>query len=64
MPRKIRDLVAELEHEGFWLAKGGKGSHRKFRHDKVPDFVLISGKDGDEACPYQEKHVKRAALKS
>ena len=30
MPRKIRELVADLERAGFRQAKGGKGSHRKF----------------------------------
>jgi len=32
MPRKVRQLVADLEAAGFALAPGGKGSHRKFRH--------------------------------
>lgn len=60
MPRKLRELMADLERSGFQLVKGGKGSHRKFRHAQVPSFVLLSGNDGANAKPYQEKHVKRA----
>lgn len=61
MPRKIRELVSDLSSAGFVQVKsGGKGSHRKFRHARLPGFVLISGKDGDDAQPYQEKHIKRA----
>lgn len=57
MPKKIRELVAELEKAGFTLVSGGKGSHRKFRHLKVKGFTLVSGKSGDDARNYQEKHV-------
>jgi predicted RNA binding protein YcfA (HicA-like mRNA interferase family) len=32
MPRKIRELVAELERAGWMQTGGGKGSHRKFAH--------------------------------
>lgn len=41
VPRKIRQLVAELERAGFLRVHGGKGSHRKFVHAKFPGFVLI-----------------------
>ena len=60
MPRKIRQLVADLERAGFARIKGGKGSHRKFVHPKFPGFVLLSGHDGDDAHHYHEKHVRNA----
>lgn len=60
MPRKIRQLVSDLEAAGFVRVPGGKGSHRKFRHGKFPGFVLISGSDGDDAQHYQEKQVRNA----
>lgn len=63
MPRKIRQLVAELEQAGFTRLHGGKGSHRKFVHPKFPGFVLISGHDGDDGRRYQEKHVRNAVRK-
>jgi predicted RNA binding protein YcfA (HicA-like mRNA interferase family) len=60
MPRKIRQLVADLEAAGFASVPGGKGSHRKFRHQKYAGSVILSGQDGDDAHHYQEKHVRHA----
>ena len=61
MPRKIRQLVADLEHAGFYLVPGaGKGSHRKFRHPKFAGSIILSGKEGDDARHYQEKYVRHA----
>ncbi len=55
MPRKIRELIRELERAGF-TERGGKGSHRHFVHAK--GIVLtLSGSLGDDAKPYQEKAV-------
>ena len=60
VPRKIRQLVADLERVGFELVPGGKGSHRKFRHPKLPGSLILSGHDGDDAKHYQEKQVRNA----
>ena len=60
MPRKIRQLIAELEAAGFAKVPGGKGSHRKFRHVRFPGAVILSGQDGDDAHHYQEKHIRHA----
>jgi predicted RNA binding protein YcfA (HicA-like mRNA interferase family) len=60
MPRKIRQLVNELQQAGFILVPDGKGSHRKFRHPKLTGSVNLSGGDGDDAKPYQEKQVRNA----
>jgi predicted RNA binding protein YcfA (HicA-like mRNA interferase family) len=59
MPRKIRELIAELENHGF-VNRGGKGSHRNFTHPRVAQPVTISGNAGDDAKKYQEKAVKAA----
>ena len=58
MPRKIRDLIRDLERAGF-VNRGGRGSHRNFDHDRGPR-VTISGQEGDDAKPYQEREVRRA----
>ena len=58
MPRKVRQLIADLEQAGF-LNRGGKGSHRNFIHPKC-GRVLLSGNPGDDAKHYQERDVKRA----
>jgi predicted RNA binding protein YcfA (HicA-like mRNA interferase family) len=59
MPRKIRELRADLSRAGFTQLPG-KGSHTKWEHPLVPNTVVISGHDGADAQPYQEKQVKAA----
>ncbi len=57
MPRKIRQLIKDLESTGF-INRGGKGSHRNFLHERGA-ALTISGKLDDDAKPYQEKLVKQ-----
>ncbi|MFL6215002.1 MAG: type II toxin-antitoxin system HicA family toxin [Blastocatellia bacterium] len=60
MPRKIKELIRDLKAAGFYeISGGGKGSHRKWIHRQYPGAVTLSGKDGDDAKPYQEKQVGR-----
>lgn len=63
MPRKIRDLIADLQSAGF-INRGGKGSHRNFVHPKVVRPVTISGNLGDDAKHYQERAVRAAIEES
>jgi predicted RNA binding protein YcfA (HicA-like mRNA interferase family) len=63
MPRKIRELIRDLERAGF-TNQGGKGSHRKFTHSNVAKSVVIPGKEGDDAKQYLERAVKRAVEES
>ena len=60
MPRKIRQLISDLEQAGFAPVPGGKGSHRKFRHPRFSGAVILSGKDGEDAHHYQEKQIRHA----
>lgn len=60
MPRKIRQLVADLESAGFVQVPGGKGAHRKFRHPRLSGSLILSGRDGEDAHHYQEKQVRNA----
>lgn len=57
MPRKIRQLITDLESAGF-VNRGGKGSHRNFLHKKGV-AITISGKLGDNAKPYQERLLRQ-----
>jgi len=59
MPRKIRELIADLEKAGF-INRGGKGSHRNFTHPRGSMPVMISGKPGSDAKPYQERAVRES----
>lgn len=63
MPRKIRELIRDLEQAGF-VDRGGKGGHRNFVHPKVSRPVTISGNPGDDARKYQEAAIKRAIKES
>ena len=59
MPRKIRQLIADLEKAGF-INRGGKGSHRNFTHPNCLRPITISGKLGGDAKAYQERAIKQA----
>ncbi len=61
MPQKIRELKAQLLQAGFdW--RNGKGSHTVWHHPKLPQPLILSGKDGSDAKPYQEKLVRTAIV--
>ncbi len=63
MPKKIRDLISQLEKAGF-VNRGGKGSHRNFVHPNVMKPVVLSGNLGDDAKKYQERAIKSAIEES
>ena len=57
MPRKIRELLRDLERAGF-LNRGGKGSYRNYEHPSGTR-ITISVKLGDDTKSYQEREVKQ-----
>ena len=58
MPRKIRQLKVDLRKAGAYLVSQ-EGSHTKWKHPLVPvNMLILSGHDGDDAKPYQEKAVR------
>jgi predicted RNA binding protein YcfA (HicA-like mRNA interferase family) len=59
LPRKVRDLIRDLEQAGF-ADRGGRGSHRNFVHPKVRKPVTVSGQLGDDALQYQERAARLA----
>ena len=63
MPKKIKELIGELEKAGF-VNRGGKGSHRNFIHPLVMKPVVLSGNTGDDAKKYQKKAVAAAIEES
>ena len=62
MPRKIRELIREVKRAGF-VNRGGRGSHRNYEHPNGTRLT-ISGQEGDDAKPYQEREVRRAIAES
>jgi predicted RNA binding protein YcfA (HicA-like mRNA interferase family) len=63
MPRKIRELIRDLERAGF-VDRGGRGDHRNFVHPKVIKPVTLAGKSGDDVKHYQENAVRAAIEES
>ncbi|MFY7803825.1 MAG: type II toxin-antitoxin system HicA family toxin [Limnoraphis robusta] len=59
MPKKIRELKAELLKAGFTY-RSGKGSHTVWSHPKLSYSLILSGKDGADAERYQERDVRNA----
>jgi predicted RNA binding protein YcfA (HicA-like mRNA interferase family) len=62
VPRKIRELIRDLERANF-SNRGGRGDHRNFEHAKGIR-VTLSGKLGDDAKPYQEREVRKKIQES
>ena len=63
MPRKIRELKAQITCEGFvYLPKRGKGSHERWRHPLMRKTLTISGKDGDDVPLYLEKQLAKLLI--
>ena len=63
MPRKLRELRADLRAGGFMIDHQ-TGSHQIWRHgDNSEITVNLAGNDGSDAKPYQEKEVRRALLR-
>jgi len=58
VPRKIRELIQDLERAGF-VCRGGKGSHRNFKHSRGVK-ITVSGNLGDDAKRYQERDAEKA----
>ena len=59
MPKKLRELKSLLRKAGF-IQRAGKGSHTVWLHSKLSDAVVLSGSDGDDAKPYQQRDVDLA----
>jgi predicted RNA binding protein YcfA (HicA-like mRNA interferase family) len=59
LPRKIRQLIRDLEKAGL-VNEGGKGSHRNLKHSRAIEGVTLPGQPADYAKPYQEEAVKTA----
>jgi predicted RNA binding protein YcfA (HicA-like mRNA interferase family) len=59
MPKKIRELKQRLRKAGFQELPG-KGSHTNWVHPLYAGKITVSGKDGADAKPYQEKEILRA----
>jgi hypothetical protein len=62
MPRKIRQLKADLRRAGFVLLSGrGKGDHSMWQHPEISAAIVgLDGQDSDDAKRYMEKALTAA----
>lgn len=49
MPPKIRDVLAMLHADGWYLV-GQPGSHHQLKHLRKPGRVTVAGKPGDDVA--------------
>lgn len=60
---KIRDIIKIIEAEGWYLVET-KGSHRQYKHPKIPGRVTIAGHPNDDLAPGTLNSIlKQAKLK-
>jgi len=65
VPRKIRELKADLRRAGYQrIPRRGKGSHDSWAHPDVPGTVTIAGNDGSDAQHYQEIQTRSAVRRA
>jgi predicted RNA binding protein YcfA (HicA-like mRNA interferase family) len=60
---KVRDLIRQLENDGWRLART-RGSHRQFKHPSKPGTVTVAGQAGiDVPVGTLDAILKQAGLK-
>ena len=60
MPMKVKELIAALEADGWFLVRT-KGSHRQYHHPMKTGTVTIAGKPSVEVPPGTSNSVLRQA---
>ena len=45
---KVRDVVKEIESDGWYFVRYGKGDHRVYKHPEKAGIVVIDGKPSDD----------------
>lgn len=62
MPRKGRQLKADLRNAGFVVSRQS-GSHVTWKHVRFPDVTItLAIGDSEDAAPYEETLVRRAMV--
>lgn len=60
MPRRIRQLKADLRRAGFYQDRI-RNSHTIWKHPSIPGISAnLAGSDGADAKRYQEEEVRHA----
>jgi predicted RNA binding protein YcfA (HicA-like mRNA interferase family) len=63
MPTTVRDIIRQIEEDG-WMLVTTRGSHRQFKHPTKSGRVTVAGKPKDEVAPGTLNSIlKQAGLK-
>jgi predicted RNA binding protein YcfA (HicA-like mRNA interferase family) len=60
---QVRELITDLRRAGFFLDHQS-GSQRQLKHERFRGVLTVSGQEGGDAKPYQERQVKVAIQKA
>lgn len=60
MPKTVRELIREIEKDG-WRLHSTKGSHRQYKHPEKKGRVTIPGHPSDDLDPGTERSIRRQA---
>ena len=58
---KVRDVLALLRADGWYLVKSSGSSHRQFKHPTKRGRVTVAGHDGADIPPGTLKSIRRQA---
>ncbi|MEG4915413.1 type II toxin-antitoxin system HicA family toxin [Microcoleus sp. B7-D4] len=61
MPTKVRDIIKQLEADGWYLART-RGSHRQYKHPSKSGLVTVPGKLSDDLAPGTSNNILKQAL--
>ena len=63
MPTKVKELIAQIQADGWRLVRQN-GSHHQYRHMSKPGTVTVAGKESVDVPPGTLNSVlKQAGLK-
>ena len=63
MPIKVRDIIKQIEADGWYLART-RGSHRQYKHSTKSGLVTVPGKLSDDlAIGTSNNILKQAQLR-
>ncbi len=51
MPKRVKEVIKEIESDGWYLLTRKRGSHRQFKHPEKRGRVTIAGNLNDELHP-------------
>jgi predicted RNA binding protein YcfA (HicA-like mRNA interferase family) len=60
MPSKVRDILKELQRDGWYLV-ATQGSHRQFKHPTKMGKVTVNGHPSDDLTHKTEKSIRSQA---